>query len=231
MTSILKQPPNSVSTRGGISKLKNDKWPELKSYFDAIDECNKDGKLRFYPGSPLIAAQYLRKKDKAWLYELHPKDFNLLKQNTARHRSIKVMNEDSLSNVLGLLPPVSRRGLILIDPSYELKTDYEAVFRLVQQAHSKFATGTYALWYPVVDRQRINQLEKRFIKSGIKNIQRFELGLEPDSVERGMTASGMIVINPPWQLKDKLNQLLPRISKALDAGEGAYFTCDQLVNE
>ena len=217
--------------QSGISKLKNDKWPELKSYIDAVDDCNTDGKLRFYPGSPLIAAQYLRKKDKAWLFELHPKDFSLLQQNTARNRSIKVMNEDSLSSVLRLLPPASRRGLMLVDPSYELKTDYEAVFKVIQQAHGKFATGIYALWYPVVDRQRINQLEKRFIKSGIKNIQRFELGLEPDSVERGMTASGMIVINPPWQLKAKMNQVLPRVIEALDVGTDPFFKCDQLVDE
>lgn len=217
--------------QGGISKLKTDKWPELKRYFDAIDSCNNDGKLRFYPGSPLIATQYLRQKDKAWLYELHPKDYQLLKQNTARHRQVIATNEDSLSNVLGLLPPASRRGVMLVDPSYEIKSDYEDVFKLIKQAHSKFATGTYALWYPVVDRQRINKLERRFITSGIKNIQRFELGLEPDSVERGMTSSGMIVINPPWKLMDKMTQLLPRLSKALDTGDGALYRCDQLVDE
>ncbi|GGK70015.1 23S rRNA (adenine(2030)-N(6))-methyltransferase RlmJ [Amphritea balenae] len=215
----------------GIGKLTASDWPELENYFSAINACNTQADSNLYPGSPLIAANYLRAKDRAWLYELHPSDFKLLQQNTRGNRRIKVMQEDSLSNVLSLLPPASRRGLLLMDPSYEIKSDYEQVFNVIKSAHKKFATGTYALWYPVVERQRINQLEQRFIKSGIKNIQRFELGLNADSTEHGMTSSGMIVINPPWMLFEKMSKLLPRLCRAIDENGEAFSKCDVLVTE
>ncbi|WP_428035062.1 23S rRNA (adenine(2030)-N(6))-methyltransferase RlmJ [Amphritea sp.] len=215
----------------GIGKLQADKWPALASYFAAIRSCNPKGGLRFYPGSPMIASHFMRPQDRATLYELHPTDFKLLSKNTRANRRIRVLNQDSLEGLLSLLPPTSRRALVLMDPSYEIKSDYDQVFKVLKNAHKKFATGTYALWYPVVERHRIRKLEKLFISSGIANIQRFELGLEPDSQERGMTASGMIVINPPWTLFEHMQTLLPQLVKALDEGKGAFYSCDILVPE
>lgn len=215
----------------GIGKLKAEDWPELARYFAAINEHNPANTLKYYPGSPLIAMQFLRKKDNAWLYELHPSDCALLIKNTQSNRRVRTKCEDGTKGLLSLLPPVSRRALILIDPSYEMKSDYELVFKTLQQAVKKFATGTYALWYPVVERQKIQLLEKRLIKSGIKNIQRFELGLSPDTEGRGMTSSGMIVINPPWGLFEKMSNLLPKLAKVIDEGEGAVYQCDVLVDE
>jgi len=215
----------------GIGKLKAQEWPSLASYFAAIDRCNPQGGLRFYPGSPMIANHFMRPQDRATLYELHPTDFKLLSRNTRENRRIKVLNQDSLAGLLSLLPPLSRRALVLMDPSYEMKSDYDQVFKVLKNAHKKFATGTYALWYPVVERHRIRKLEKLFINSGIRNIQRFELGLEADSQERGMTASGMLVINPPWTLFEHMNSLLPELVKALDEGNGAFYRCDILVAE
>lgn len=215
----------------GIGKLKATDWPNLASYFSAINACNPNGRLRFYPGSPLIAQHFMRPQDHATLYELHPTDFNLLSKNTRTNRRIKVLNQDSLGGLLSLLPPLSRRALILMDPSYEMKSDYDQVFKILKQAHKKFATGTYALWYPVVERHRIRKLEKLFINSGIRNIQRFELGLEADSAEHGMTASGMIVINPPWTLLSNMQTLLPALVKALDENNEAFSRCDILVPE
>ncbi|MDO6562049.1 23S rRNA (adenine(2030)-N(6))-methyltransferase RlmJ [Amphritea sp. 1_MG-2023] len=215
----------------GIAKLKPQDWPSLARYFAAIDACNPNDQLRFYPGSPLIANYFMRPQDKATLYELHPTDFNLLSKNTRTNRRIKVLNQDSLTGLLSLLPPTSRRALILMDPSYEMKSDYDQVFKIIKNAHKKFATGTYALWYPVVERHRIRKLEKLFINSGIRNIQRFELGLEADSAEHGMTSSGMIVINPPWTLFQQMQTLLPKLASTLDAGKGAFSRCDLLVPE
>jgi len=215
----------------GIAKLKPENWPELASYLACISSFNADGSLQYYPGSPVIAQQLLREQDKAWLYELHPADFELLEDNIGHDRRIRLRQEDGFKGLPGLLPPLSRRGLILIDPPYEMKTDYDTVFKTVSHSHRKFATGTYAIWYPVVDRHRIDQLQDKFIRSGIKNIQRFELGLSADSVKRGMTASGMIVINPPWTLMAKMSQLLPRLVKTLGEDDGAFYRCDVVVGE
>ncbi len=133
--------------------------------------------------------------------------------------------------MLALLPPLSRRGLVLIDPSYEVKSDYQLVVDTVIKAYKKFSTGTYAIWYPVVERARINQLEKSLINSGIKNIQRFELALEADTQYGGMTAAGMIVINPPWTLMEKMSSLLPKLLQTLADDKHAFFKCEVLVGE
>ncbi|NOQ94661.1 MAG: 23S rRNA (adenine(2030)-N(6))-methyltransferase RlmJ [Methylophaga sp.] len=214
----------------GIAKLNPDEYPELTTYFDILSKQNSSGKLSFYPGSPLIATSFLRKRDRAWLYELHPKDAELLLKNTANRKNIRVMRDDGFKGLLSLLPPVSRRGLVLVDPSYEIKTDYGKVFTVLAEAYKKFPTGTYALWYPVVDRKIIDQLERKFIRSGIKKIQRFELGIARDQFGTGMSASGMIVINPPWTLMNKMSQVLPKLVNSL-GGEGAFYKCDELVGE
>ena len=215
----------------GVAKLKPQDWPELNHYFEVINAFNRSASLAFYPGSPMMALHFLRPQDRAWLYELHPEDAALLSQNTQNDTRARVMYEDGFKGLLSLLPPVSRRGLVLIDPPYEIKSDYAKVFETVDKAYKKFSTGTYAIWYPVVDRDRIDLLEKRFIKSGIKNIQRFELGISADTFERGMTASGMIVINPPWQLMSTMQRLLPKLLACLTDNKAAFYKCDVLVEE
>lgn len=215
----------------GIGKLNRDAFPEIASYFEVIDSFNNGRELLFYPGSPSFAKHYLRSQDRAWLYELHPEDFKTLRKNNERQRKIRVNNEDGLKGVLGLLPPASRRGIVLIDPSYEVKTEYDQVVDCIKKAHKKFTGGTYAVWYPMINRNKINEFERLFVRSGIRNIQRFELGLSADdNDERGMTSSGMIVINPPWTLHQKMSTLLPKLAKAL-AGDDGVYKCDVLVEE
>lgn len=215
----------------GVGKLKSKEWPELARYFQAIAALNKSPELNFYPGSPLLASQFLRAQDKAWLYELHPRDYALLQANLANDRRVKTFCQDGLKGLLSKVPPVSRRGFVLIDPSYEVKKEYEDVFAAVRLAYQKFATGIYAVWYPVVDRAKINKLEKSFISSGMKNIQQFELGVSPDTEARGMTGAGMIVINPPWGLHSKMQQVLPKLVAALASEDGGFFKCEILVEE
>jgi len=216
--------------KNGIAKLNVEQWPELATYFDIVMNHNSDGEIKFYPGSPLIAMHFLRSKDRSWLYELHPKDAELLSNNMAKIKRARVIYEDGFKGLLSLLPPVSRRGVVLIDPSYEIKTDYAYVFDTLAAAYKKFPTGMYALWYPVVDRTIIDILERKFIRSGIKKIQRFELAIAPDQFGSGMSASGIIVINPPWTLKEKMSHILPKLVSTL-GNEGAFYKCDTLVDE
>ncbi len=224
----------------GIDKVKLAEFPELASYFEAINFYNQTennpssdkNDFSVYPGSPSFAKYFMRPMDRAWLYELHPQDVKLLSGNMENAKKVKVTCADGLKGMLGLMPPTSRRGLVLIDPSYEIKSEYDDVIEAVIKAHKKFATGTYAIWYPVVDRFKIDRMEKKLISSGIRNIQRFELGLSPDSGARGMTSSGMFVINPPWKLFDKMSQLLPKLAQKLaDTPSEPFFKCDILVNE
>lgn len=217
----------------GIEKFYTaaNRWPQLSAYLHAVRSHNRTGKLGFYPGSPLIAAGFMRAKDNAWLYELHSSDFALLQKNTRNNARIHVACSDGLKGMLAHLPPLSRRALILIDPSYEIKSDYERVVKTIKQAHAKFENGIFALWYPVLNRHKITRMEAALVKSGIRDIQRFELGIKPDSVEPGMTASGMIVINPPWGLSDTMAALLPALAAELGIEGGGHFKNDILVPE
>lgn len=217
--------------RGGVAKLETASWPELARYFEILGKYNSPGKLQYYPGSPLIARQFLRAKDRAWLFELHPADFDLLQSHTAKDRRFRAEREDGFRGLLALLPPLSRRALVLIDPSYEVKSDFSAVVDTVTKACKKFATGIYAIWYPVVERERIDGLESGFINSGIRDIKRFELGITADADARGLSAAGMIVVNPPWKLMEKMSALLPRLVETLGKDDGASFKADTLVGE
>jgi 23S rRNA (adenine2030-N6)-methyltransferase len=215
----------------GIGKLEPEDFPELARYFEVINSYNEAGAFNFYPGSPAIAKYFLRRQDRAWLFELHPQDYKSLCNNMQNNKKIRVSCQDGLKGMAALLPPTSHRGVVLIDPSYEIKSEYDQVFDSVVKGYKKFGTGIYAIWYPVVDRQKINNLENKFVLSGIKNIQRFELGIAADSDARGMTSAGMLVINPPWKLFGKMSKLLPRLAQILGERNEHFFKCDIISNE
>ncbi|MGP2501830.1 23S rRNA (adenine(2030)-N(6))-methyltransferase RlmJ [Pantoea ananatis] len=203
----------------------------LQPYFDAIYALNRSGTLRYYPGSPLIARHLLRPEDKIQLTELHSSDFPMLRTEFSKDSRARVEKADGYQQLKSKLPPLSRRGLVLIDPPYEMKSDYQAVVKGIQEGHKRFGTGVYALWYPVVMRQQIKHMLRDLQATGIRNILQIELAVRPDSDQRGMTASGMIVINPPWKLADQMNTLLPWLhQKLVPAGTG-HFSVNQIVPE
>jgi len=215
----------------GFGKLALSEFPELETYFDIVNNTNKSPKKKLYPGSPLIAEHFLRRQDRSWLFEMHPQDYVSLENNNAKNKQVRVSQSDGYKGALALLPPQSRRALILTDPSYEIKSEYHAVADNIISAYKKFSTGTYALWYPVVDRERITRLEKKLVTSGIRNIQQFELGLRKDQNNDGMTASGMIVVNPPWTLMKSMESLLPKLARTLGETNNSFYTSRVLVQE
>ncbi len=217
----------------GIARLwqRNDLPDSVANYVSVIKKFNSTESLSRYPGSPLIIKQFLRNKDCLFLYELHSTEIQLLNAAVNRDRRIKVFHADGLKNAVGLLPPKEHRGLVLIDPSYEIKSDYNLVVETLIQMHKRFATGTYALWYPVVERNRNQQLEKAIKTSGLKNVQLFELGIKTDTHEHGMTASGMIVVNPPWTLVSEMQQTLPWLANTLGIDGAGKYRIETLVDE
>lgn len=218
----------------GISRLWNATNPPtaIARYLELVHAVNSGGPLQLYPGSPLFAQQLMRPIDHLFLHELHPADFQTLNECMQRDKRIKVAEADGFAGMQALLPPPDRRALVLIDPSYEVKSDYQLLVKQVVQAHKRFATGTYAIWYPVVLRQRIDDLELALKKSGIKNIQLMEFGLQADNPEYGMTSSGMILINPPWTLWQAMEEVLPWLVDTLGEEDGtAFYRLEQLVPE
>ncbi|UCQ11483.1 23S rRNA (adenine(2030)-N(6))-methyltransferase RlmJ [Edwardsiella tarda] len=217
----------------GIARLwqQDDLPAELEPYMMAVRHFNRSGQLRYYPGSPLIARQLLREQDRLHLSELHPSDFPLLRAEFQKDERARVVRENGYQQLKSQLPPASRRGLILIDPPYELKSDYQDVVKGIQEGYKRFATGTYALWYPVVLRQNIKRLVHTLEESGIRRILQIELAVRPDSDQRGMTASGMIVINPPWKLEGQMRSVLPWLHQVLVPEGTGHTSVNWIVPE
>jgi 23S rRNA (adenine2030-N6)-methyltransferase len=196
--------------RNGIGLLwgRNDLPVALAAYRDLVVEFNGGDVLRHYPGSPWFARRLLRGQDRLDLYELHPRDFPRLRQLFENDGRAYCHFEDGFDRSVTLVPPRERRALVLIDPSYELKPDYARVVAHVQALHKRFATGVYALWYPVVESRRLKTLEAAFINSGLRRTHLYEVCLTSTHSGRGMTGSGMIVVNPPWKLRDEVRAAL-----------------------
>ncbi|WP_305406042.1 23S rRNA (adenine(2030)-N(6))-methyltransferase RlmJ [Photobacterium leiognathi] len=216
----------------GIARIwsRDDMPAEITSYIEVIKALNEDEELRYYPGSPKVARAQIRDQDRMVLTELHPSDFPLLLQEFRGDRQVKIYKEDAFARLKASLPPKERRGVVLIDPPYELKHEYQDVVKAIKQSHQRWATGTYAIWYPVVYRETIDKMIQGLKDLEIRKILQIELGVEPDSEERGMTASGMIVINPPWKLESQMREILPWLQQAIAPNHG-HHTVEWIVPE
>jgi 23S rRNA (adenine2030-N6)-methyltransferase len=187
-------------------------------------------KRQQYPGSPLIAAGLLRRQDHLHLCELHPTDYRMLSANTGRDKRITIEQVDGFLAINALLPPVQKRAVILIDPSYELKQDYLQVVRALVEIHRRMPAAQVLLWYPVVERAQTDKLFAGLLRSGLHDLWQFELGLAPDSEGHGMSASGMLVLNPPWTLANQLTNCLPLVLQQL-APDTGHWVVRNLVGE
>lgn len=217
----------------GISAvIDSKKLPKLvQRYVELVEQCQEENTNESYPGSPWLAKMLLQSTDCLFLYELHNNEFKALEANMAFVRSCRAFNSDGLKGMVASMPPVQRRGVVLIDPSYELKEDYERVAASIIKAYKRFTSATFLLWYPVVDRDRVDRLEKRLISSGIRNIMLYELAVSEDSSATGMTGSGMIVINQAWTLKKEMQEVLPFLSKTLGLDGRGCYRIETLVAE
>lgn len=205
---------------GGIERvMATGDAPELlRGYLDVVRAGNRPDELRHYPGSPALAAAVLRPEDRIELVELHGTDHGTL-AGWAGGR-VSVLREDGLAVLARRLPPPERRAVVLVDPSYELKSDYHGVVAAMAQAHRRFATGTYLLWYPVIERERSDGMLQALAAAGIARQYRLELCPRPDAPGRGMTGCGMIAINPPWTLPAAADAAMPWLARALGATGG-----------
>ena len=168
-----------------------------------------------YPGSPGIAKQFMRRQDAAHLFELHPADNQLLNEFCQRWNKARVSQSDGYKGTLGQLPPPTRRGIVLIDPPYELKEDYHKAVKTIIDGYKKFATGCYILWYPVVKREHVKQMAEQFKASDLRNVLQVEYCQQADTEEYGMTGTGLFIVNPPWQLAKQLEEILAYMKRHL----------------
>lgn len=220
--------------------------PALQDYLDLVRSFNSSGQVKVYPGSPFVVHQLLRAQDKLKLFELHPADSRSLAGNIAQleaGRQIAVLAEDGFEGLKKFIPPPARRALVLCDPSYEMKTDYARVLALATDALKRFATGTYAFWYPVIPRPEAHDLPRRLKTIASKAgkgwlhatlaIKSGKLALDTDKVNSGekakrpgLTASGMFIVNPPFSLKPALALALPQLVTLLGQDDQARFSLE-----
>ncbi|RZL90437.1 MAG: 23S rRNA (adenine(2030)-N(6))-methyltransferase RlmJ [Variovorax sp.] len=213
----------------------------LARYLGVVRDFNPKGGARIYPGSPFITHHLLRDQDKLKLFELHPTDARTLDANIAQleaGRQITVLRDDGFGSATKFLPPPSRRALVLCDPSYEIKSDYARVLDFVAEALKRFATGTYAVWYPIIPRPEAHDLPRRLKTMATKagkpwlhatlTVKSSKITTDASGATHrpGLPASGMFLINPPYTLKPLLAAALPQMVERLAQDRHAASSLD-----
>lgn len=195
----------------------------LAPYLDAVRAQNPDGELRFYPGSPLITRNMLRQQDRLMALELHPVDVEALRENFAGDFQVRVTHVDGWQALGTHLPPKEKRGLVLIDPPFEERNEFERMAQNLIKAHRRWPTGLYALWYPIKDVADVDKFVALLKASGIPKILKLELTIRQPSNPPRLHGTGMIVINPPFVLEEEMRVLMPVLADALsDEGRGRW---------
>jgi len=216
--------------RNGIGVLwqRTDLPEPVADYVNQVRAANADGVLRNYPGSPEIALGLLRSQDRLRLFELHSTEGrNLADQFAKAGRRVTVTAGDGFAGMKAVLPPPSRRGLVLIDPSYELASDYRAVVAALRDGMQRFATGTYAVWYPLLQRRESIQLPENLRRAAGADWLDVALQVNAPSPDGlGLHGSGLFIVNPPWKLAEQMRGIMPWLTRALAQDAGATFRLD-----
>lgn len=199
-------------------------------YLGAVRAANKQG-LRRYPGSPWIARHLLRRQDRLTAIELHPEDATALARLFEGDRQVKVIALDGWLALGSFVPPKERRGLVLIDPPYEERKEFDQLLASFVKAYERWPTGIYALWYPVKDLQSIARFRRGLSDSGVPRLLRAELTVRGRAVGGTFNGAGLVICNAPWQFEETLEALLAALVPILSDGPGAGYQIDRIAGE
>jgi len=224
---------SSKEAQSGVRRLMADNTADahnkipapVQRYLDALHAFNRSGALRWYAGSPWLGLHAMRTQDRLRLFEMHPTESEVLAHNIRclapqQQRRIGLSKRDGFTGLQALLPPPSRRGLVLIDPSFEDKQDYRRVLNAVRDALRRFAHGSYCIWHPLVQRHDVAKEVEKLVQ-GLKKLAPADWlhatlqVSKPPPDGRGLYASGVFLINPPWTLAASLRQTLPWLARTL----------------
>lgn len=198
-----------------------------------INHCNIEElpeKLKTYAGSPVLIKDYLRREDRAIFAELNRDDFHQLKRHFAGNPKFSLLREDGFHLLRSKLPPLEKRGLIIIDPAFEkdqkkVSDDYDKIISSLKDGYKRFSHGVYLVWYPIIDGDEyvLDKFYKKMSQLNFPKIMHatFDVGRKED--ETKMHANGMFILNAPWQLDEKLNQILPKILNVIGREENKNF--------
>jgi 23S rRNA (adenine2030-N6)-methyltransferase len=203
----------------------------LAPYLEVVGALNERGRLKTYPGSPALARAWLRPQDRLIACEIEPQAAIALRQNLRGDTRIKTLEIDGWTALGAYVPPKERRGLVLVDPPFEEDSDFFRLARGLAAAHRKWATGIYALWYPIKGRGEPDALAKSLRRLGIGKMLRAELIVAPLSDPTRLNGCGLILVNPPWTLESELSALLPALAGILGRDGKGGFKLDRLTRE
>jgi len=214
----------------GIGRLwgRDDLPAAVADYVALVRQFNPEGGLKQYPGSPAVAQMLLRAQDQLRLFELHPTDHRILASYLGEVKGAEVYDKDGFDGLKGQVPPSTKRGVVLMDPSYEGHSDYGRVIVALRDALTRFADGVYVVWYPQVSKLEAAQLPKRLEALAPKGWLHARLTVQqPDQQGFGLAGSGMFIINPPFTLHDELLVVLPYLTEVLGQYDGANYLLEQ----
>lgn len=217
---------------GGIERVlaAADPPATLAPYLAAVRACNAGEKaLRHYPGSPFIARHLLRPADHLVLMELHPRSLGALRRTFRGDRQVHIHERDCFEGLPAMLPPPERRGLVLIDPSYEVKDEFARVADLLHRCHGRWPGGVYLVWYPLIRDRESERFPVRIAELGIRRIYQVVLDVTGPAAT-GLHGSGLLVVNLPFGMEAELAGLMPRLHRTL-AGNGGTWSAGWLVPE
>jgi 23S rRNA (adenine2030-N6)-methyltransferase len=213
------------------AKLSPDAEKLLTPYLDSVKACNPQGDVERYPGSPLIVRRLLRPRDRLTAIELHPRDFQQLKALFAGDYQVRAIELDGWLALGAHLPPMEKRGLVLVDPPFEQPDEFDRLLDGLQRAHRRWPGGIYALWYPIKDRAAVNDFRARLREAGIPKVLDVVLEIRPPSGVGRFDGSGLVVVNPPFVFEQEMRILLPALVKALAGDENARWSLEWLTGE
>src|SRR5512139_1241952 len=191
--------------------------PEVAAYADLVRQSAGKGHsaITAYPGSPLIVDRLRRPGDRLVLMETQPREAAALEAAMGRERLVSIEEGDGYAALKAHLPPREKRGLVLIDPPYESDLEFDRVLAGIELAHERWPTGTYCIWYPLTDRAGPVRFHRELERSGIRKVLDVQLSVLPVDTQLGMAGAGLVIVNPPWLLEERLGELLPKLHALL----------------
>ena len=217
----------------GIAKVwqASDAPPAIEPYLSIVRDLNPNGTLRHYPGSPLIAKRFLRAGDRMALAELNKVDHEELQSVLARQKRVAVELMDAYEALKAYVPPPERRGLVLIDSSFDRAREFDRIVKAVKEAHARWATGVYAVWYPLMEPVAISDFLGSLQRSGIRKILRLEIEVRERDETGIIPGCGMLVINPPWHFDADAKAIVQWLAKKLVVSGAPRARVEWLVPE
>ena len=228
--------PMAVKTRearDGIARVLATPNPpkHLAPYLRVVNAIRERHGKEAYPGSPLIIAQLLRAQDRLVASELQPGEANALAMTLGALRRARVLTEDGYHSLKSQLPPPERRALIVVDPPFESEGEFAAIAKSIEGAVTKFPTGLYMVWLAVKDRKAIEALYGEIQSAGIDDAMSLEWQVREPIVGTGLTAAALLLINPPFSLKEELLDIMPWLTRTLAQGPGARWDFKRITAE